>query len=310
MSDANTTLNSGARVALVTGATGFIGSHLVSRLVRDGWQVHIVSREGSHLPNAPEFSQVSNHAHDGTTEGMIRLVGDAKPNVVFHLASLFLSQHEPRDVEGLILSNVLFGGQLLEAMKINHVTHIINTGTSWQHYENQDYSPVNLYAATKQAFQDLLAYYVDARKIKAVTLKLSDTYGRNDPRPKLLNLLVKHGSNDAPLLLSPGDQYIDIVHVSDVVQAYITAADRLMADAVKKHEIYSVTSGEPIKLKALVEKIQRLLGLKCRVAWGAREYREREVMEPWIGTKLPGWKPVVNMESALSCDDKNNPDLN
>jgi nucleoside-diphosphate-sugar epimerase len=184
MHDAITTASTSARVALVTGATGFVGSHLVPRLVRAGWQVHVVSRVNSRVPDAPEFFQVKMHTHDGTTEGMIRLIGDAKPVVVFHLASLFLSQHEASDVERLVVSNVLFGNQLLEAMKTHGVSHLINTGTSWQHYENKAYSPVNLYAATKQAFESLLQYYVEAHGLRAITLKLSDTYGPHDPRPE------------------------------------------------------------------------------------------------------------------------------
>jgi len=112
-------------------------------------------------------------------------------------------------------------------------------------------------------------------------------------------LIVQRGVNETPLELSPGDQYIDIVHVSDVVQAYLVAADRLMAGDVTGHEIYSVTSGKPVKLKDLVEKIQRWLDMKGGVIWGAREYREREVMSPWVGPTMPGWKPVVDMERAV-----------
>jgi hypothetical protein len=88
---------------------------------------------------------VINHAHNGTTEDMINIVGEAKPKIVFHLAPLFLFQHESKDVEALILSNVLFGCQLLEAMHINGYRLLVNTGTSWQHFENKDYSPVCLY---------------------------------------------------------------------------------------------------------------------------------------------------------------------
>src|SRR5450759_134006 len=174
MSNTYKTLNSDMHVALITGATGFVGSHLVQKLVQDGWQVHIVTRKDSLLPDKPEFAHVFCHAHNGTTEEMVRLVGDVKPHVAFHLASLFLSQHDTKDVEHLILSNVLFGCQLLEALKINGVNCIINTGTSWQHYENQSYSPVNLYAATKQAFEVLMQYYIEANNLKAITLKLFD----------------------------------------------------------------------------------------------------------------------------------------
>ncbi len=288
------------RTAIITGANGFIGSHLAQRLVADGWQVHIVVRPNSSLDLLKQLlGSMSIHRHDGMTESMALIMRRARPDVVFHLASLFLSKHLPKDIEGLVSSNVLFGVQLMEAMATVGISNLINTGTAWQHYKSNEYSPVNLYAATKQAFQDLLAYYVDTGKLKAITLRLCDTYGSNDPRPKLFNLIVQRGVDDPPLELSPGDQYIDIVHVSDVVQAYIVAANRLLTGNVTGHEIYSVTSGKPVKLKDLVEKIQQWLGMKDGVIWGAREYREREVMNPWVGSTLPGWRPVVDMERVV-----------
>ena len=124
--------------ALITGATGFVGSHLARRLVQEGWRVHILSRVDSRLAEAEEFAYVINHIYDGSTDSMLNCVVQAKPDVVYHLASLFLSQHKVKDVNELIQSNVLFGSQLLEAMKENQVTNLVNTGTSWQHYNNED----------------------------------------------------------------------------------------------------------------------------------------------------------------------------
>ena len=71
MNNSCTKLGAGPNIALMTGATGFVGSHLACRLVRDGWQVHILSRADSSFPDAPEFIHVVNHIHDGSTERML-----------------------------------------------------------------------------------------------------------------------------------------------------------------------------------------------------------------------------------------------
>ncbi|MBI5429523.1 MAG: NAD(P)-dependent oxidoreductase [Nitrosomonadales bacterium] len=299
MSNAPAGHSSPSRIALVTGATGFIGGHLVTRLVREGWQVHTVIRSGSHLPSAPEFMRVIAHTHDGTTEGMIRLMAEAKPLVVFHLASLFLSQHEARDVEPLILSNVLFGGQLLEAMMVNGVNQIVNTGTSWQHYNNEDYNPVCLYAATKQAFEDILAYYTEATAIRAVTLQLFDTYGPDDPRPKLFHLLGKTARSLEEFAMSPGEQLIDIVYIDDVIDAYLCAADEL-GGMPAGHRVHAVSSGKPLPLRELVSVYESVLGVKLPIAWGKRTYRPREVMVTWNrGSSLAGWHPKVSLAQGI-----------
>ncbi len=292
------------RVALVTGATGFVGSNLVDRLVQEGWQTHIVCRTDSHIPDTTEFIKVIKHIYDGSTNSLIQCVENAKPDIVFHLASLFLSQHESKDIEALIQSNVLFATQLIEAMRVNNISRFINTGTSWQHYNNEDYNPVCLYAATKQAFEALLDYYVQACDLKAITLKLFDTYGPNDPRPKLFHLLNKAATTGQALDMSAGEQLIDLVHIDDVIEAYLIAAQRLLEDKVIEHESYAVSSGQPLPLKELVELYAKITEQTVNVNWGARPYRYREVMKTWDkGQLIEGWKLTKDLHTGL--DDLN-----
>ena len=287
-------------IALITGATGFVGSHLAQHLVTAGWQVHVIIRERSKLPNASVFEHITTHTHDGSTEGMVECVSQASPDVVFHLASLFLSQHETKDVKHLIQSNVLFGNQLLEAMWVNGVSRLINTGTSWQHYNNEDYNPVCLYAATKQAFEAILEYYIQACGVKAITLKLFDTYGLDDSRQKLFNLLNKAATSGDPLNMSPGEQLIDLVHVDDVIGAYLISANRLLEDKVLQHESYAVSSGNPIPLRELVQLYGTVTGKNIAVNWAARPYRFREVMNTWNkGSKLEGWELKNGFEIGI-----------
>jgi len=277
-------------VALVTGASGFIGGHLVRRLVQQGWTVHVISRPNAQMPNAPEFAQVVRHAYDGSIASAIICMEQARPDVVFHLASLFLAQHDSKDVDALIQSNLLFGTQLLDAMRVNQIRCMVNTGTSWQHFNNQDYNPVCLYAATKQAFEALLTYYVEACDFKVITLKLFDTYGPDDYRAKLIKLLHEAAFSGEPLNMSAGEQRIDLVHVDDVVDAYMIAARQLMQNDALPYACYGLSNENLVSLRELVTIMQKALGRKITVNWGARPYRPREVMQPWRAfQRLPGW---------------------
>lgn len=286
---------------LITGVTGFVGSHLAQRLVNDEWDIHIIVRPESNLQQIQQIiSYVTLHFHDGSTEGMSTIVEKVKPEVVFHLASLFLAQHESKDVELLIKSNVLLGTQLVEAMIKNEIYQLINTGTSWQHYENKDYSPVCLYAATKQAFEAILKFYTETTLLKVITLKLFDTYGPNDPRHKLFNFLRKVAKEQKPLAMSPGEQLIDLVYIDDVIDAFILASERLQVNNVNNFEDFAVSSGKPIKLRELVEYYSHIVGKCLPVKWGCRPYRAREVMVTWKkGCILPNWQPQISLFEGI-----------
>jgi len=293
--------NSDSKRALITGATGFVGSHLARRLVTDGWEAHILVRKTSTLDQIIDFSgKAAIHKHDGSMDNMMTIIKKARPDIVFHLASLFLAEHQPDDIDALIKSNILFGTQLVEAMVKNNAYHLINTGTSWQHYHNEAYNPVCLYAATKEAFETLLKFYTETTALKVINLKLYDTYGPNDRREKLLSLLQKISKNQEPLNMSPGEQFLDLVYIDDVVSAFILASERIKEGMSVNMEDFAVSSGKPIKLKKLVNIYQNITGKTLPIRWGGRLYRSREVMTPWSsGAALPGWQPLVNIETGI-----------
>lgn len=286
--------------ALVTGASGYIGSNLVRHLLGLGWDVHIITRTDSNLKILDsEVDAITVHQHDGTSRDMVEILSKAKPEIIFHLASLFLAQHRTEEIEALISSNLLFSTQLVEAMTVTGAKYLVNTGTSWQHYNNEDYRPVNLYAATKQAFEDILAYYVDAHDLTATTLYLFDTYGPGDNRAKLIPLLWNAAVTQKSLSMSPGEQMIDLVHANDVVDAFVAAANCVQSQ-VSKHTRYSVSSGVPMKLREIIKSFDNASGLSVPVVFGVRPYRPREVMCPQVNyPPVPGWKPKISFHSGI-----------
>lgn len=289
--------------ALITGATGYIGSNLVRHLLAQGWDIHIVTRLDSELKVlGASLNCVTVHQHDGTSLGMVDVLAKSRPEVVFHLASKFLAQHKTKEIEALISSNLLFSTQLVEAMAVNGIDHLVNTGTSWQHYNNKDYDPVNLYAATKQAFENILAYYINAHGFKVITLTLFDTYGPNDPRAKLISLLWEAAIMQKPLAMSLGEQMIDLVHIDDVMSAY-TIAVNLLLKQEKGGVSYGISSGNPLRLIDLVEVFQHATNISLPITFGARAYRDREVMQTWRNYELlPNWLPRTQLsQGLLSC---------
>lgn len=290
------------RRALVTGAGGYVGRHLTHRLLAEGWSVDVALRAGSTHPLPSEWAgRVRIHQDDGAVETLVAALAAARPDVVFHLASLFIAEHRADQVAPLIESNLGFGTRLLEAMAETGAARLVNTGTAWQHFDGQGYNPSSLYAATKEAFETILRFYTEARGLTAITLKLFDTYGPDDERPKLVPALLRAARAGTPLEMTPGENRIDFVHVDDVIAAFLLAARRLLRDEAHGNEVYAVRSGRSVSLRELVALVEQATGRRLAARWGGRPYRRREVMAPWPGGEvLPGWQATVSLEQGLA----------
>lgn len=283
---------------LVTGGTGFIGTNLTKKLLEMGYELHVVVRRE---PVDPD-NNILYYIDNGSIEEMESYFASQKFDGVIHLASIFLASHKAEQIDELINSNVLFGTRVLECAAKYGVKWFINTGTFWQNYQNESYSPVNLYAATKQAFQDIAKYYVETFSIKFITLKLNDTYGPEDTRRKIFNLWADISKSGSSLQMSPGEQFMDIVYIDDVISAYARLIELLSEESslIESGSEYAVLSGERVTLKELASIFENTVGQKLNIEWGKREYREREVMTPWEnGKPLPGWTAKVPFEEGI-----------
>lgn len=284
---------------LITGGTGFIGKHLINKLLDEQHQVFCTINKNKNIPwEKVETINFDNH----TTTEIVTFLKEKKIEGVIHLASLFLSSHNTEDVGNLIDSNVRFSSVLLDCAATAKVNWFINTGTFFQHYNNADYSPVNLYAATKQAFQAISQYYVETEAIKFITIKLSDTYGPGDTRSKVFNLWDNIANSGEILEMSEGDQIIDITYIDDVINFFITAVNLLNQNSsiINNGNSFAIRSKKRYTLKQLAEIFQSVKKKKVNILWGKRPYRLREVMVPWNkGIVIPSWEPSIKLHEGL-----------
>lgn len=290
------------RTAILTGATGYIGSNLVKELLLRDWHIVLLVRRTASFQYIDAVkNSVNIFVYDNDLNKLIALFKNTKPDVVFHLASKVIIQHNTSEIEDIIDSNIRFSTHLLEAMRESQTENIVSTGSSWQHFQNEDYNPVNLYAATKEAFAAILKYYTEAINIRAITLELFETYGPDDCRPKVLNLIKNIEKNKLSLEMSPGGQELNFVYIDDVVKAYIKAAEILLGDTSGKvNKTYSICSNETMKLSDIIGLYEAVNNVKLDICWGGRSYRFREVMSVWDkGETLPGWTAEVKLKDGL-----------
>ena len=221
---------------------------------------------------------------------------------VVHLASEYVKDHSVESVSALINANIAFGAQILEATSAD-AQWFLNVGSIWQHHHGQMDTAANLYAATKNAFEQLLAFYSNSASISAMSVYIGDTYGPGDSRPKILNLWRDSALQGSRVKMSPGFQKLSILHVDDVVDALVKAIGLLSARpdaASQRFQRFVIDSDKYVNLRDLATLFGKATGLNLKVEWGASPYRKREVMDPTVPfQRLPGWSPRKTLEDGL-----------
>lgn len=280
---------------LVTGSTGFIGTRLVARAAGAGHAVHALLRAGSDA--ARLVPGVTVHRDDG---GLDALLAAIAPDAVLHLATRYQHGHAHADIAPMLEANVLFGARLADAAARAGVKGFVTLGTGAQFAGDDHASPATLYAASKQAFDVLLAAIARAGGLRTATLIVFDTFGPGDTRGKILDRMLAAARTGTPLDLSPGEQAIDLVHVEDVVDAILLAAEGLAAGTMPLGGRFALSSGEAVTLRALAARIGTAIGRPVPARWGALPYRAGEIMQPWRGGQpLPGWRAGRTLDAFL-----------
>lgn len=293
------------KIAIVTGATGYVGNSLSKALLDANWTVYCVVRNRAAAQETLPVPASNIIVYDGSYESLLQLPNchDSKA-VLFHLASQASYDCPGVNVSQMLEANITFGTQLLEAMCQLGIDNLVNTGSYWQYDQVGGYDPVCLYAATKQAFEHIIQFYTDSRKINCITLILFDVYGINDPRKKLLSLLADAIKTGKSLALSPGLQKLDMIYITDVIEAYKIAAQQLMeATPDKVNRSYAVNSGTTVTLQQLIRQYEQVHDTQLDIDWGARPYRQNEVMSPWQPApeqQLKGWQALVSLKQGLT----------
>lgn len=285
---------------LVTGATGFIGKQLVRGFLDAGYGVCCTLLEDEANP-FDQDSVASAVLKAESISDFVVFLQKQQVDGVLHLASMVQSgNHLADQIPALINANITFGTLLMEASVQAGVKWLVHTGTYWQHYGNRDYSPVNLYAATKQAFSVIAQYYTELYSIKFCTLTLFDTYGPGDPRPKIFSLWDRIANTGETLAMSPGEQIIDISYTGDIVNAFLLLSVHLQSSQQIHSTEFVVRANRRYSLRELAEIFEKVRGVRLNIEWGAKPYREREVMDPYNGGVLvPGWHPKVSLEEGI-----------
>lgn len=290
----------GRPAIVVTGATGFLGRHLIPRLVDEGERVVVVRRPSAGLDVLGSAAAAVTDVVDTGDVGRLRAaLAESAPGCLVHLATHYVNIAQDQHLADLYEANVAFGGRVVHAFTGAGGRDVVYTSTFSQYAAGSAYEPTNLYAATKQAFADVLRHYARNEDVTVVDLQLFDSFGPGDPRTKIWGLLVGAARTGTPLDTTPGHQLLSPVHVDDVVSALVRSA-RVAGELPSGYHRFSAPGPRTLSLREAVDVLRAVTGEEVPVHWGVRPYSGNEVFEPVPAPEpLPGWRAEVSLEEGF-----------
>ena len=294
--------------ALVTGASGFIGAHLVARLLSEGSRVTVLARPSSVLP-AEWLDHVRVVASDDFSESNLRRLIDKPIEAVFHLAAYGVKPNH-RDIGEILRINVELPATLVR-LCAEWRAHMVMAGTFSEYrspstrallLEDSPLEQGKLYGSSKAAGGLMASAIANSSGVGFRLLRLFKVYGAGEAPHRLLPALVTGLGRHERVAISAGTQVLDFVHIDDVVEAMLRAESHCQ----KKGGIasWNVATGCAHSVREFAEQVAAAMNVEASLlGFGAIAMRRDD--EPWLVGSLDllraelGWQPSIGLEDGV-----------
>lgn len=299
--------------AVVTGCAGFIGSHLVDRLLSSDWSVVGIDSLAPTYDSVGRRLQVQRlSAHEGFEfiEGDINridlteLVSDA--DIVFHLAARPGVRASWRDFATASDANILATQRILDSIAANPDTRMVFSSSSSVYGSSDEFpvpesrplSPISPYGVTKAACEALLSAYASQFKVSLTSLRYFTVYGPRQRSDMAFTRWIRRALAGAPLpVYGDGRAIRDFTYVDDVVEATMLAA----RSGQQGHRVFNVAGGGPISVNEVIRLIEQIVGTPLEVdrSEPARGDPVRTGGDTTAIEEDLGWKATTPIEEGL-----------
>lgn len=276
----------------MTGATGFLGSNLLTRLVNEGHNVTVLVRKTSSFQRIINvIERVTVHTIEDICFHNIFVSSEI--DTIIHCATNY--GRGETNLSELLDANMAMPLQLLQAACDSGVRCFINTDTILD-------KGVSEYALSKSHFREWLGRY--AQKMVCVNIALEHFYGPYDDPTKFVSFIVRQLlDNIDSINLTPGEQKRDFIYINDIVSAFTLILDKC-SSSESGYLDYELGTDNTITIRDFVELTKQISGnTHTQLNFGAIPYRENEAMETFVNTaaiRALGWCPVTSLIDGLS----------
>lgn len=266
---------------LLTGVTGFIGSHLAEALLNAGYEIVALHRGSSDLRRLESVRDRLIWINNSDLNWEAQVLAQ-QPEILVHAAWLGGVSAERRDDWTAQLTNLDFLLHLLELLAQGPLRQVLALGSQAEYgvvegRVNEDYCPrpTTAYGAVKLAALQILRTFCETRNLSWQWLRIFAAFGpREDQHWFIPYVITSLLASDKPLNMTAGEQRYDYSYVRDLAGAVC----QVLGAGVEQSGVYNVCSNAPIELRKLVSVLRELTGTTVKVRLGALPYREGQVM--------------------------------
>jgi UDP-glucose 4-epimerase len=299
-----------SRRVLVTGAAGFIGSHLTRRLVAEGADVHVLTGEVSSVyPGRLLDVRDGITLHEGNLTdrtAMEALAKAARPSVIFHLGAYTHVGKSWYRVDECVQTNVQGTVNLLLALEGTSYDRFIYTGTSEIYggidvpfREDAKVNPISPYAVSKYAGERFCQMYQQGLEWPIVLVRPFNAYGPAQSPDRIIPETIVRALRGQDLALTSGRQTREFNYVEDIVEGYVKLAQ---TDGIEG-ELFNIGGGEEVTIRKVVEEILDLMGNPIEPKFDALEHRPNEIWRMYCDSSKAreklGWEPRFSLRDGL-----------
>ncbi len=292
---------------LVTGGAGFIGSHQVDELIKNGYKVvvvdNLVTGKKENIDSKVKFYKIDIRDE----RELSKVFSREKPEYVFHFAAQMNVNHSVEDPVYDADVNILGGLNVLEGALASSVKKVIFSSTGGALYGEaeitptpEDYpaEPISPYGIAKQSFEKYIKFYKQEFNLSYAIMRYANVYGpRQNPKGEagVISIFIeKLLDRLRPTIHGDGHQTRDFIYVKDVVKA------NLMALENEKSDVYNVGSGRQTTINEIYDYIQKELEINLEPDYKDVFYGQRVscLSADKIKNNL-GWQPQYDMEKGI-----------
>jgi len=285
---------------LITGGTGFIGSHLVKRLKAQGHQISVIDNLSASRKNLP--AGVKFYQKDICHPSLLKLFQKIRPEVVYHLAADNRITSSPEET---LKTNIIGSFNILHVSKLVNIKHFIFTSSAAVYGESKTFpikeshptKPISAYGVSKLTAE--LYCQLFQPHFPSTIFRFANVYGPGQSSSSeggVVAIFINQSlKNQRPIIYGSGRQTRDFVYVDDVIDALVLALK------TPKNFILNIGSSQPTSILHLFRLIAQLTQRPPRFIKKPKRPVEiqKSLFSHQLATQRLGWRPKTNLTSGL-----------